>query len=85
MRQVLAVPIKTMQILLQKITQFRRLIITTKKHTIMKKANKTALLIGSSMLKGIDEYLWTGSINRKYSCKLRPFSGGKTTDTLFFF
>ena len=32
------------------------------------------------MVKDVDDYLLTGSINRKFIVKARPFSSAKTTD-----
>ena len=43
------------------------------------KPKKLAFIIGDSMIKDLDGYLLTGSLNRKYIVKVRPFSSAKTT------
>ena len=42
--------------------------------------NKSAFILGDSMVKDVDGYLLTGSINRKFIVKVRPFSSEKTID-----
>ena len=42
--------------------------------------NKSAFILGDSMVKDVDGYLLTGSINRKFIVKVRPFSSAKTID-----
>ena len=42
--------------------------------------NKLAFILGDSMVKDVDGYLLTGSINRKFIVKVRPFSSAKTVD-----
>ena len=42
--------------------------------------NKSAFILGDSMVKDVDGYLLTGSINRKFILKVRPFSSAKTID-----
>ena len=44
------------------------------------KTRKTAFIIGDSMVKKIDGYLLTGSINHRYIVKVRPFPSAKTND-----
>ena len=39
-----------------------------------------AYIAGDSMIKDVDDYLLTGSLNRKYIVKVRPFSSAKTSD-----
>ena len=41
---------------------------------------KTAFIIGDSMVKKIDGYLLTSSINHRYIVKVRPFLSAKTID-----
>ena len=45
-----------------------------------KKSKKTVFIVGDSMIKNIDGYLLTKSINRKSLVKVRPFTTAKTTD-----
>ena len=47
---------------------------------INSKTRKTAFIIGDSMVKKIDGYLLTSSINHRYIVKVRPFLSAKTTD-----
>ena len=42
--------------------------------------NKSAFILGDSMVKDVDGYLLTGSINREFIVKLRLFSSAKTID-----
>ena len=42
--------------------------------------NKSAFILGDSMVKDVDGYLLTRSINRKFIVKVRPFSSAKTID-----
>ena len=53
--------------------------ITTNKQ---KQTRKTAFIIGDSMVKKIDGYLLTSSVNHKYIVKVRPFLSAKTIDML---
>ena len=41
---------------------------------------KLAFILGDSMVKDVDGYLLTGSINSEFIVKLRPFSSAKTID-----
>ena len=43
-----------------------------------KQTRKTAFIIGDSMVKKIDGYLLTSSVNHKYIAKVRPFLSAKT-------
>ena len=36
------------------------------------------------MIKDVDDYLLTGSLNRKYIVKIRPFSSAKTSDMEYY-
>ena len=47
-----------------------------------KQTRKTAFIIGDSMVKKIDGYLLTRSVNYKYIVKVRPFLSAKTIDML---
>ena len=47
-----------------------------------KQTRKTAFIIGDSMVKKIDGYLLTSSVNHKYIVKVRPFLSAKTIDVL---
>ena len=49
---------------------------------INSKTRKTAFIIGDSMVKKIDGYLLTNSINHRYIVKLRPFHSAKTIDVV---
>ena len=42
--------------------------------------NKVAFIVGDSMLKDVDGYLLTGSLDKKFIVKVRPFSSVKTED-----
>ena len=42
--------------------------------------NKSAFVLGDSMVKDVDGYLLTGSINGNFIVKVRPFSSAKTID-----
>ena len=42
--------------------------------------NKLAFIVGDSMLKDVDGYLLTGSLDKKFIVKVRPFSSAKTED-----
>ena len=53
--------------------------ITTKKQ---KQTRKTAFIIGDGMVKKVDDYLLTSSVNHKYIVKVRPFLSAKTIDML---
>ena len=47
-----------------------------------KQTRKTAFIIGDSMVKKIDAYLLSSSVNHKYIVKVRPFLSAKTIDML---
>ena len=47
---------------------------------INSKTRKTAFIIGDSIVKKIDGYLLTSSINHRYIVKVRPFLSAKTID-----
>ena len=49
---------------------------------IITKKKKKVIIIGDSMIKKIDGYLLTSSINHKYLVKVRPFLGAKSVDML---
>ena len=49
-----------------------------------KQKNKKANIIGDSMIKKIDRYLLTSSINHNYLVKVRPFLAAKTVDRFGF-
>ena len=49
-----------------------------------KQKNKKANIIGDSMIKKIDRYLLTSSINHKYLVKVRSFLAAKTVDMFGF-
>ena len=42
--------------------------------------NKLSFIVGDSMLKDVDGYLLTGSLDKKFIVKVRPFSSAKTED-----
>ena len=48
--------------------------------TVNSNQGKLAFILGDSMVKDVDGYLLTGSINRKFIVKVRPFSSAKTID-----
>ena len=50
-------------------------------NSITEKSKKLSFIIGDSMIKDVDGCLLTGSLNRKYIVKIRPFSSAKTSDT----
>ena len=45
-----------------------------------KKSKETVFIVGDSMIKKIDGYLLTKSINHKFLVKVRPFTTAKTID-----
>ena len=51
-----------------------------KSSNVNSKTRKAAFIIGDSMVKKIDEYLLTSSINHRYIVKVRPFLSAKTVD-----
>ena len=51
---------------------------------INSKTRKTAFIIGDGMVKRIDGYLLTSSINHRYIVKVRPFLSAKTIDMVDF-
>ena len=48
--------------------------------TVKSNQGKLAFILGDSMVKDVDGYLLTGSINRKFVAKVRTFSSAKTID-----
>ena len=44
----------------------------------VKKSKETVFVVGDSMIKKIDGYLLTRSINHKFLVKVRPFTTAKT-------
>ena len=42
--------------------------------------NKLAFIVGGSLLKDVDGYLLTGSLDKKFIVKVRRFSSAKTED-----
>ena len=46
--------------------------------TVKSNKGKLALILGDSMVQDVDGYLLTGSINRKFIVKVKPFSSAKT-------
>ena len=46
----------------------------------MPSQGKLAFILGDSMMKDVDGYLLTGSIDRKFIIKVRPYSSAKTID-----
>ena len=46
-----------------------------------KKSKKTVFIVGDSVIKKINGYLLTKSINHKFLVKVRPFTTSKTIDT----
>ena len=42
--------------------------------------NKLAFIVGKTMLKEVDGYLLTDSLDKKFIVKVRPFSSAKTED-----
>ena len=49
---------------------------------LTKQKKKKVIIIGDSMIKKIDGYLLTSSINHKYLVKVRPFLATKSVDML---
>ena len=49
-----------------------------------KQNRETAFIIGDSIVKEIDGYLLTNSVNHKYIVKVRPFLSAKTIDILHY-
>ena len=49
---------------------------------MIKQKKKKVIIIGDSMIKKIDGYLLTSSINHKYLVKVRPFLAAKSVDML---
>ena len=47
------------------------------KSTVKSNQGKLGFILGDSIAKGVDGYLLTGSINRKFIVKVRPFSSAK--------
>ena len=47
-------------------------------NTVKSNKGKLALILGDSMVQDVDGYLLTGSINRKFIVKVKPFSSAKT-------
>ena len=55
-----------------------------RENSITKKPKKLAFAIGDSMIKEVDGYLFTDSLNIKYIVKIRPFSSAKTSDIEYY-
>ena len=55
-----------------------------RENSITEKSKKLAFIIGDSMIKDVDGYLLTGSLNRKYIVKIRLFSSAKTSDMEYY-
>ena len=53
----------------------------TQWNTVKSNQSKFAFILGDSMVKDVDGYLLTGSINIKFIVKVRPFSSAKALDT----
>ena len=51
-----------------------------RQNRITEKSKKLSFMIGGSMIKDVNVYLLTGSLNRKYIVKVRLFSSSKTSD-----
>ena len=55
-----------------------------RENIITDKSKKLTFIIGDSMIKAVDGCLLTGSLNRKYIVKVRPFSCTKTSDMEYY-
>ena len=53
-------------------------------NSFTEKSKKLAFMIGESMIKDVDGYLLTGSLNRKYILKVTPFSSAKTRNMEYY-
>ena len=53
---------------------------SNKNFYVLRPPKKSAFIVGDSMIKKIDGYLLTSSINHKYIVKVRPFVTAKTDD-----
>ena len=51
-----------------------------RQNRITEKSKKLSFMIGGSIIKDVNVYLLTGSLNRKYIVKVRLFSSSKTSD-----
>ena len=76
-------------LLILKIIKLVLLEIPAQKHqirekTVSQKNLRNWLVIGDSMIKDVNGYLLTGSLNRKYILKVRPFSSAKTSDMEYY-
>ena len=47
--------------------------------------SKLAFIVGSSMLKYVDGYLFTGSLDKKIIVKVRPFYSAKPEDIMIIY
>ena len=54
--------------------------LNSNKKKMSRPRKKSAFLVGDSMIKKVDGYLLTSSINHKYIVKVRPFVTAKTDD-----
>ena len=48
--------------------------------TVKSNQNKSVFILGDGMVKDVNGYLQTGSINRKFTVRVRAFSSAKTID-----
>ena len=55
-----------------------------RENSITERSKKLAFLIGDSMIKEVDGYLLTGSLNRKYIVKVRHLSSAKASDIEYY-
>ena len=55
-----------------------------RENSIAEKPKKLAFVIGDSMIKDVNGYLLTGSLNRKYIVKVRLCSSAKTSDKAYY-
>ena len=51
-----------------------------RQNRITEKSKKLSFMTGGSIIKDVNVYLLTGSLNRKYIVKVRLFSSSKTSD-----
>ena len=55
-----------------------------RENSITEKSKKLAFIIRDGMIKDVDGYLLTGSLNIKYIVKVRPFSSAKTSNMEYY-
>ena len=55
-----------------------------KQKSFTEKSKELTFIICDSMIKDLHRYLLTGSLNRKYIVKVRPFSSAKTSDMEYY-